>query len=100
MSNKPDSDHWLVRPKAIALLWKVLIVVLALTGADEGLIKRVLRQFPAGESRNLQRRMRDLGPIQISDVERAQRSIALLAAQLAAGDVIRIPQARRFAVAA
>ena len=31
MSNKPDSDHWLVRPETIALLWKVLIVVLALT---------------------------------------------------------------------
>ncbi|MEM1200648.1 MAG: hypothetical protein AAGI06_15210 [Pseudomonadota bacterium] len=31
MSEKPGSDHWLVRPDTIALLWKVLYGVLALT---------------------------------------------------------------------
>ncbi len=31
MSEKPSSDHWLVRPDTIALLWKVLYGVLALT---------------------------------------------------------------------
>ena len=31
MSQKPSSDHWLVRPDTIALLWKVLYGVLALT---------------------------------------------------------------------
>ena len=31
MKENPGSDHWLVRPETIALLWKVLIAVLALT---------------------------------------------------------------------
>ena len=31
MSERPDSDHWLVRPDTIRLLWKILIVVLTLT---------------------------------------------------------------------
>ncbi|MEM7429398.1 MAG: hypothetical protein AAF441_25230 [Pseudomonadota bacterium] len=31
MSDKPSSDHWLVRPDTIRLLWKILIAVLALT---------------------------------------------------------------------
>ena len=31
MNDKPSSDHWLVRPETIVLLWKILIAVLALT---------------------------------------------------------------------
>ena len=31
MTERPDSDHWLVRPDTIRLLWKILIVVLTLT---------------------------------------------------------------------
>ncbi len=31
MSNHQGSDHWLVRPDTIRLLWKILILVLALT---------------------------------------------------------------------
>ena len=31
MIDKPSSDHWLVRPDTIVLLWKILIAVLALT---------------------------------------------------------------------
>lgn len=31
MSDKPSSDHWLVRPESIVVLWKILIAVLALT---------------------------------------------------------------------
>jgi flagellar motor switch protein FliG len=76
------------------------IVVLALTGADEQLVKRILRQFPSRQSRKLQRELRQPGPIQISDVERAQRSLAQLAEHLASRELIQLPQSRRFAVAA
>ncbi|MFV1966404.1 MAG: FliG C-terminal domain-containing protein [Pirellulaceae bacterium] len=76
------------------------MVVLALTGAEEDLVRRILRQFPSEQSKKLQRQMKNLGPIQLADVERAQRIIARLASQLASRNLIRFPQTRRFAIAA
>ena len=40
MTDKPSSDHWLVRPETIVLLWKILIAVLASTMLRGGGLQR------------------------------------------------------------
>ena len=75
------------------------VILLALAGANEALVQRILRQLPAREARSLQRRLRDLGPLRLADVEHAQRCIGQLAAQLATRGLIQLRDGGRFAVA-
>ena len=57
------------------------IVLLALLGAAEPLVHRVLDMRPADEADQMRRRMENLGPIRLSDVEQAQHELARLATQ-------------------
>jgi hypothetical protein len=39
MSERPQNDHWLVRPSSIRLLWRLLIAVLVLLVALQLVVK-------------------------------------------------------------
>jgi flagellar motor switch protein FliG len=57
------------------------VLVLALAGSREDLIERICRQMPKRLSRMFRRQLRRLGPTRLSDVEEAQRAVALAATQ-------------------
>ncbi len=73
--------------------------LLALAGASHVFVQRILRGMPNRESRQLERRMQQLGPLRLVDVERAQATLAELAEELIDSGNISHPTARRFAVA-
>lgn len=56
--------------------------IIALTGADDDLVDRVLGQLPSRQARRLERQMCQLGPIRLRDVEHAQQQLAKLAENL------------------
>ena len=56
--------------------------IIALTGADDDLVDRVLGQLPSRQARRLERQMCQLGPIRLRDVEHAQQQLARLAENL------------------
>lgn len=67
------------------------VVVLALTGADEALVDRVLEVIPQTDARVLQKRLSNPGPIRLRDVEEARTRLAALAEQMAHQGQIRLP---------
>jgi flagellar motor switch protein FliG len=75
------------------------VTLLAITGAEEEFVERLLAQLPPRDAKLLRRRMQQLGPILLRDVERAQQRLAEAAAQLASEGVIRMAT-RGFAAAA
>lgn len=76
------------------------VLVLALTGADEDLIRRILRQLPQRQAQVLQQRLNHPGPLRLRDIEQAQAALAAIAARLAGGGEISLPKERGFAAAA
>jgi flagellar motor switch protein FliG len=87
--------------------WAVLIrtaepqvVLLALTGASEQLMKRITQRLSKNESQALRTKLHHSGPLRLSDIEHAQRHVARLASQLAAQGQIQLPARRGFAAAA
>lgn len=76
------------------------IALLALTGASRSFVDRLLSRMSPRQARALKQRMAELGPIRLSDVERAQRQLADLAGQMADDGLIEIPSSRRFTIAA
>jgi flagellar motor switch protein FliG len=58
------------------------VMLLALVGASDEFLERVLRQLPFEESRTLRYALDHVGPTRLSDVEEAQHRIALLAEEL------------------
>ncbi|HTN74860.1 MAG TPA: FliG C-terminal domain-containing protein, partial [Pirellulaceae bacterium] len=76
------------------------LALLALAGATPELVARLLRQLPPRDARALERRMEQLGPLRLRDIEQAQQQVARIAAQLAAKGEIRLPRQRPFATAA
>jgi flagellar motor switch protein FliG len=54
------------------------VIVLALAGAAESFVERVVRQLPGEEAKHLRRAMESLGPIRLTDVEAAQQELARL----------------------
>lgn len=74
--------------------------MLALAGASDQLVHRILRQLPARKARILQRQIEQQGPLRLRDIEAAQQSLSHLAGQLAARGMLRVPTAKGFAVAA
>lgn len=74
--------------------------LLALAGATPELVARLLKQLPPRDARALQRKMEQLGPVRLRDIEHAQQQLARIAALLAARGEIRLPQQRPFATAA
>lgn len=58
------------------------LVMLALAGADDTLVTRLLSLFPPRDASALRHALQNLGPTRLSDVEAAQREIARLADHL------------------
>ena len=75
------------------------LAILALTGAPQRLLDRVLKRLPRREAKALRKRIGETGPLRLRDIERAQAQLARVASRLAADGQIRIPKARRFAAA-
>ena len=60
------------------------VLALALAGSHEELVDRICDQMPKQTAREFRRQLRRLGPTRLSDVEAAQRAVALVAARLLA----------------
>lgn len=58
------------------------IVTLALVGASERMLKRVLKGLSRQESEIFRRQLRDIGPTRVSDILAAQHEVLLTASQL------------------
>lgn len=67
------------------------VLLLALTGAEERLVQRILKQLPAADAAAVRQRLNHPGPLRLSDVDGAQQQLAQLAAELHELGVIRIP---------
>ncbi|MDA1053680.1 MAG: hypothetical protein O3C40_24795 [Planctomycetota bacterium] len=76
------------------------LALLALAGATPEFVNRLLKQLPAREGKSLRRRMEQLGPLRLSDIEQAQNTIAGIADHLIAAGAIHSPRPEHFAVAA
>ena len=75
------------------------LVLLALLGAAEPLVPRVLDLLPAEQAHNLRRRMEHLGPTRLSDVEQAQHELAQLASRIVASRGGNPSDSKRLSVA-
>lgn len=67
------------------------LTYLALAGASQNLMDRLLGQLSPAETRQFTRAIENLGPMRLSDVEEAQQRIAELARQLALEGEIELP---------
>lgn len=76
------------------------VALLALAGASPELVTRLLRQLAPRDAKLFQRRMEQIGPVRLREIEQAQQQVARAASQLAARGEIRIPRQRPFATAA
>ena len=56
--------------------------LLALAGASHQFVKRIMSQLPAREAKQLQRKIDNIGPLRLDDVQRAQQQLAAIAQQL------------------
>lgn len=74
--------------------------LLALAGASHDFVQRIRRQLSPREAAMFERRLQQLGPIRLDDIERAQLRLADIAQQLVAAGEIALPPLERFAVAA
>jgi flagellar motor switch protein FliG len=90
-------DHSL---RAVFAAAEPAVVLLALTGADDRLLDRVLRDLSPREATVLRQRLDHPGPLKLRDIERAQEELATIASRLAVEGAIRLPPAVRFAAAA
>jgi len=76
------------------------VTLLALTGASQQMVDRILRRLPLREARTFRRQMEQLGPTRLSDLEQAQQQLAGLAGRMADQGDILVPKYRRFTAAA
>jgi flagellar motor switch protein FliG len=76
------------------------MVLLALTGADESLLARILRQLPPRAAATLRTRLNHPGAVRLRDIEAAREQLADLARRLAEQGVVVLPGSRHFAAAA
>jgi flagellar motor switch protein FliG len=86
--------------------WQVLLhsvnretLLIALAGADESFVTRVLKKLPYHQAESLRQSVNDIGPLRLSDVEFAQQRIVKAAVRLADKGELRLPTPRRFAAA-
>ena len=76
------------------------VALLALTGANQALVDRIVDQLPPREATALSRRLNHPGAVRLADIEAARDELVALARRLAADGSITLPPARRFAAAA
>jgi flagellar motor switch protein FliG len=70
------------------------VVALALAGAEQQLVRRVVKRLPAARAKRVAARLKRPGPIRLSDVERAQQEIARIAEQFARDGGVESPGSR------
>jgi flagellar motor switch protein FliG len=76
------------------------VVLLALTGAPESLVARIVRGLPNSQAATLRRRLNHPGAIRLSDIAAAQEQLAAVARRLAEEGAIVLKGSRHFAAAA
>ena len=57
------------------------LMVLALAGASDELVDRIVGSMPRGAANAFRRRLYQIGPTRLRDVEAAQREVATVAAE-------------------
>ncbi|WP_425618299.1 FliG C-terminal domain-containing protein [Anatilimnocola sp. NA78] len=67
------------------------VILLALTGAEDKLVQRILRQLPGTAAAALRQRLTHPGALRLRDVDDAQRQVAQLAVDLHDQRVIHLP---------
>jgi flagellar motor switch protein FliG len=72
-------------------------VFLALIGAPDQLVARILRHLSATEAAEMRYRLENIGPTRLSDVEEARQQIEELAWRLAATQRIQLPRKSKVA---
>lgn len=72
---------------------------LALAGAKESLLERIVKPLTPREAKKMRRMIEQLGPVRLTDVEEAQQEVARIARQLALEGTIDLPSGRVLAVA-
>jgi flagellar motor switch protein FliG len=70
------------------------LVMLALVGAPQELIERILRKVPESDANVLRRQLEHVGPTRLSDVEEARRRIGEVSQRLVLEGRIRLPGKR------
>jgi flagellar motor switch protein FliG len=69
-------------------------IMLALACARQSFVARLVKQLPGRESRELQKRLRSIGPLLLSDVETAQQRLAEVANELVSRGEIAVQMKR------
>lgn len=67
------------------------LLILALTGADERLVQRIVKQLPAADAAALRQRLNHPGPLRLRDIDAAQEQLAQLATDLHEMGVVQLP---------
>ena len=75
------------------------IAFLALAGAPVGLVERIMTQLSPREAKMLRKRIENIGPIRLLDVDLAQRHVAERAVELVEEGRVTVPR-KKFSVAA
>jgi len=75
-------------------------VLLALSGAAKPFVARVEKLMPAKDAKRLRERLNSLGPIQLRDVDAAQKNIAETAMKMIANGLIAVTASVSFTAAA
>jgi flagellar motor switch protein FliG len=81
--------------RAVFAATEPAVVLLALTGAHERLLNRVLRQLPARDAAVLRERIEHPGPVRLREIDQAQEQLAKVASRLAREGAIRLPHSAR-----
>jgi flagellar motor switch protein FliG len=81
--------------RAVFAATEPAVVLLALTGAEERLLNRVLRQLPARDAAILRERIEHPGPVRLREIDQAQEQLAKVAGKLARDGAIRLPRSVR-----
>jgi flagellar motor switch protein FliG len=76
------------------------VVLLALTGAEERMLSRVMRQLPTRDAAILRERLDHPGPVRLREIEQAQEQLAAIAGRLVQDGDIKLPTSARFAATA
>lgn len=76
------------------------VALLALVGAEETLVKRILRILPRKEAALFRRRLEEVGPLRLKEVELAQAKMSHAAGDLLQQRRITLPSTQRVRLAA
>ncbi len=74
--------------------------LLALAGASHQFVQQIMSQLPGREAAQLERKIQQIGPLRLDDVQRAQAQVADIAQRLIDEGSLTIPGQHRLSVAA